>query len=122
MNVPYVAGDRDQPDWWGPQDDAILAGELAKLEGLPRVAVPPEPFVPGAPTTLPARTWWRTPVGIGTLIVLGATSLWLILLFTFLAPRPTAPPSAPSDIVVTTYGPPGANGGPLWFTTMPQIR
>lgn len=31
-----MPGDRDHPEWWTDRDESILAGELSKLQGLPR--------------------------------------------------------------------------------------
>lgn len=102
--VMYIPGDRDMPEWWGPADQAILDGEVAKLAELPQVG-----------TSAPRRPMWRTPRHIGTLLVLGAL-LGMVLLFAF---TPTRPAPEPSHITVpTTDGPPGPNGGPR-FTTMP---
>lgn len=37
MKVPYVAGDRDMPEWWTEQDEKILRDTVAELEQFPRI-------------------------------------------------------------------------------------
>lgn len=120
MSAPYVPGDTDHPEWWTPADDEILAGELAKLDGLPRPAALPQRHVPGAAAT-PAAPWWRSAREVGSLLVFGALlGLILLVAFTHLGPAPSPCPGEASgcaDVVTpTTYGPPGPAGG---FTSMP---
>lgn len=106
--VPYVAGDHDHPEWWTARDDAILAGELAKLDKLPRVAlpqrVPAEPERRFQPDTRPP---WRL-LALLAVVLLSVVLLALVLAAPLSGPAPASVP--------TTYGPPGPHGG---FTSMP---
>lgn len=140
MSAPYVPGDTDMPEWWGPGDEAILRGELAKLADLPRPAGPlPQrtPAVPATPAARPKRSWRSSsPREIGALIIVFA-ALLLLCVFAFSpdpAPSTTGPgpgacggqPAACADppcvgdpasgcgftTMPMTYGPPGPNGGP----------
>lgn len=105
--APYVPGDQEHPEWWTSTDDEILAGELAKLDGLPRPAALPQRLVPGAPAATPAAPpRWRV---LATLAVV----LLTVALVALVAAAPGRPAPA---IAPTTYGPPGPRGG---FTSMP---
>lgn len=107
--APYVPGDHEHPEWWTSTDDEILSGELAKLDALPRTALPQrDPFVPGAAAVEPSAPPWR-------LIALFAVAVLTLALVALAAAAPSRP--APAT-VPTTYGPPGPAGGPA-FTTMP---
>lgn len=125
MSAPYVAGDRDMPEWWGPDDEAILAGELAKLGDLPRPAALPQ-RVPSVPAAAPARA--REPRLTGVMIVACALFLLVAIVGAVMAlsadARPAPAPCANSRpggcvevVTPTTYGPPGPAGGA--FTSMP---
>lgn len=112
MSAPYVAGDRDMPEWWGPADEAILRGELAKLADLPRPAVLPTrtPAVPATPAAVDGPPW--------RMLVALVVALCVVLLGVLVA---AAPSSGPAPVVPpTTYGAPGPNGGA--FTSMPVAR
>jgi hypothetical protein len=103
------------PEWWGPQDAAILAGELAKLGEIPRTVLPQRvPAIPATPCPQPARSW--SPVTISALVV--ASALLGLALLILLTPWPAARPPVSTP---ATYGYPGPNGGPQ-FTTMPRVR
>lgn len=106
---PVVPGDQDRPDWWGPQDDAILAGELRKLDALPRVALPQRtPAVPAGPvevTAPPYRLLALLAVVLLAALLVGLVSAW---------PASTSPGGP--VVTPTTYAPPGPRGG---FTSMP---
>lgn len=108
--VPRVPGDQDRPEWWSEHDEAILAGAIAELDALPRVALPTRtPAIPASPAPSEPPPW-RLIVGL-------VVALLVVVLVALVAAAPgwNATPSG-SVVTPTTYGPPGPHGG---FTSMP---
>lgn len=121
MSAPYVKGDHDMPEWWSAHDDAILAGELAKLADLPRPAVPPTPAL----HELPDVRRRATPREIAAMIIVFAAMVaTLALAFgPGRASTPAYPPGACGGQPAACADPPcagdPASGCDQGFTTMP---
>lgn len=122
-HVPVSPGDHDRPDWWSEHDEAILAGELAKLADLPRPAALPQrqPFVPGAPARAPEPRLTGAVIFACAVFLLVAIVGAVMALGADARPAPSPCPGDPAGcadfITPTTYGPPGPAGGA--FTSMP---
>lgn len=107
MSAPIVPGDRDMPEWWTAEDDAVLAGELAKLENLPRPAYIERrmhelTYVPISSVRQP-RSWMPLVVAVVLLCLLLIGLLIAVVPSPAAGPRPVVTPS--------TYGWPGPGGG-----------
>lgn len=134
--VPWVAGDRDMPEWWTERDEEILRGELEKLADLRPVVDPravaaaagAEPrlcFCRPGPGHLPGHRNedrrpgipWRKVLRVLGVLLLAAAALTLVVLLGSAAaqPNPCAGDAAGCADVITpaTYGPPGPHGGPV---------
>lgn len=97
-----------EPNWWGPRDEAILRGELAKLADIPSTA-----------GTTYRASWWRRfwvrhPLAARILILIPLMVLGAIIGLTIREANAEGRPPyrIPDSGYPTTYGPPGPTGGP----------
>lgn len=110
MGAPYVAGDRDMPEWWTERDEAILRGEVAKLGQLPPVPAAAKALEQHDLDAGSDRVPWRLLV---LLVVVLATGVLAAVAAGALARGGPAPVGPVVVVTPSTYGWPGPTGGPL---------